>query len=70
MTTSSASGGSGFAIMAIIVAAERGWIRRGEAVDRLSLILGFLERATMLPWPISALHERPHRRGDPVWTQG
>ena len=39
------SGGSGFAIMAIIVAAERGWIGRDEAVDRLGLILGFLERA-------------------------
>jgi hypothetical protein len=38
------TGGTGFAIMAIIVAAERGWVRRGEAVDRLSLILGFLER--------------------------
>lgn len=38
------TGGSGFAIMAIIVAAERGWITRHEAIDRLSLILGFLER--------------------------
>jgi hypothetical protein len=38
-------GGSGFAVMAIIVAAERGWITRTEAVDRLTLILGFLERA-------------------------
>jgi hypothetical protein len=39
------TGGSGFAIMAIIVGAERGWIARSEAVDRLSLMLGFLERA-------------------------
>jgi len=38
------TGGSGFAVMAIIVAAERGWITREEAVDRLILILGFLER--------------------------
>lgn len=40
------TGGSGFAVMALIVAAERGWITRGEAADRLSLILGFLERAS------------------------
>jgi hypothetical protein len=37
-------GGSGFAVMTIIVAAERGWISRTEAVERLTLILGFLER--------------------------
>ena len=39
------TGGSGFAVMAIIVAAERGWIKRDEAANRLALILGFLERA-------------------------
>ena len=39
------TGGSGFAIMAIIVAAERGWIGRDEALERLGLMLGFLERA-------------------------
>jgi hypothetical protein len=39
------TGGSGFAVMAIIVAAERGWITRDDAVDRLTLMLGFLERA-------------------------
>jgi hypothetical protein len=40
-----ATGGSGFAVMAIIVAAERGWITRDEAANRLGLMLGFLERA-------------------------
>ena len=30
------TGGSGFAVMAIIVAAERGWITRDEAANRLS----------------------------------
>ncbi|MCI0598626.1 MAG: beta-glucosidase, partial [Beijerinckiaceae bacterium] len=30
------TGGSGFAVMAIIVAAERGWVTRAEALDRLS----------------------------------
>jgi hypothetical protein len=39
------TGGSGFAVMALIVAAERGWVTRGEAADRLSLMLGFLEGA-------------------------
>ena len=39
------TGGSGFAIMAIIVAADRGWITRDEAANRLSLMLGFLEGA-------------------------
>ncbi|QBR71678.1 beta-glucosidase [Beijerinckiaceae bacterium] len=38
-------GGSGFAVMAIIVAAERGWVSREEAGARLALMLGFLERA-------------------------
>lgn len=39
-------GGSGFAVMAIIVAAERGWIGRGEAVARLARMTAQLERAT------------------------
>src|SRR5262249_36503695 len=40
-----AMGGSGFARMAILVGGERGWIARVEAVERIRLILGFLERA-------------------------
>src|SRR5436189_1371482 len=39
------TGGSGFAVMAIIVAAERGWIGRDEALARLGIMLDFLERA-------------------------
>ena len=39
------TGGSGFGVMALIVAAECGWITRGETLDRLSLMLGFLERS-------------------------
>jgi hypothetical protein len=38
-------GGSGFGVMAIIVATDRGWIKRYEAVQRLGVILGFLEQA-------------------------
>lgn len=41
-----AIGGSGFGVMAIIVATERGWIARNDAVARLALMLGLLERAT------------------------
>ncbi|MBB3933846.1 hypothetical protein GGR25_004926 [Kaistia hirudinis] len=40
-----ATGGTGFGAMAIIVAAERGWIERSEAVERLHRIVGFLQRA-------------------------
>src|SRR4029078_2021261 len=38
-------GGSGFGVMAIVVATERGWINRSEAAQRLLYILGFLEKA-------------------------
>ena len=39
-------GGSGFAVMALIVAAERGWISRAAAVERLGRMLNLLMRAT------------------------
>lgn len=38
--------GTGFGVMAIIVAAERGWIERSEALERLTLILDRLALAT------------------------
>lgn len=41
-----AVGGSGFGVMCMIVAAERGWIRRAEALDRLLTMLEVLVRAT------------------------
>jgi hypothetical protein len=40
-----AIGGSGFALMAILVAVERGWVPRGEAANRLGTMLSCLERA-------------------------
>jgi len=40
------SGGTGFGIMAIIVAAERGWVGHREARERIALIIAALERAT------------------------
>ena len=39
-----AIGGSGFGIMAIVVAVERGWVSRNQAVCRLGTMLSCLER--------------------------
>ena len=40
-----AVGGTGFGVMAMIVAAERGWVSRAEARDRLLDLLGYLAAA-------------------------
>jgi hypothetical protein len=40
------TGGSGFGVMAVIVAAERGWIERKEALAHLLKLVRFLERAS------------------------
>ena len=40
-----AVGGSGFGIMALVVATDRGWVSRIDAVERLSQMLDVLERA-------------------------
>jgi hypothetical protein len=39
------TGGSGFGIMAIVVATERKWIDRGQAVERLTKVVNFLLKA-------------------------
>src|SRR5262245_56175870 len=39
-----AIGGSGFGIMAIVVAVERGWVSRDDAIGRLDTMLSCLER--------------------------
>jgi hypothetical protein len=41
-----AVGGSGFGVMAIIVAVERNWVSRGAALERLGRMLELLTRAT------------------------
>jgi hypothetical protein len=41
-----ATGGSGFAAMALIVAAQRGWITRAAAAERVGHMLDLLTRAT------------------------
>lgn len=40
-----AIGGTGFGVLALIVAAERGWVSRGAALERLRAILKVLTRA-------------------------
>jgi hypothetical protein len=39
------TGGSGFGVMAIVIAAERGWVTRPQACERLLKITDFLARA-------------------------
>ena len=41
-----ATGGSGFAVMTVIVAAERGWVTRDAAIERLGSMLQLLSLAT------------------------
>ena len=40
-----AVGGTGFGVMALVVAVERGWVTRADALSRLSHMLGVLEQA-------------------------
>lgn len=39
------TGGTGFGLQAIVVAASRGWISRADALARVTKIVGFLEQA-------------------------
>lgn len=41
-----ATGGSGFGLMALVVAVARGWVSRADALARLSRMVEALERAT------------------------
>ncbi|MDX5423169.1 MAG: hypothetical protein LPK14_13010, partial [Hymenobacteraceae bacterium] len=46
-------GGSGFGVQALMVGAERGWITRQQAVERLHKMTGFLAKADRFhgAWP-------------------
>jgi hypothetical protein len=48
-----ALGASGFGVMAIVTAADRGFVTRSQAIDRLLQITGFLEKADRFHgvWP-------------------
>ncbi|PBC03720.1 glucoamylase family protein [Mesorhizobium sp. WSM3860] len=39
-------GGTGFGLMAIVVAVERGWVPRNDAMERIDRIVSFLEQVT------------------------
>ena len=47
------SGGTGFGVMAIVTATSRGWITRTQAVERLTKMTNFLEKADRFHgvWP-------------------
>ncbi len=47
------TGGTGFGVMAIVTATSRGWITRAQAVERLSKLTNFLEKADRFHgvWP-------------------
>ena len=53
-------GGSGFGVMALIVAVERGWVTRDAALERLGRMLELLLRARCYHGAYPALHERAH----------
>ena len=57
-----AVGGTGFGILATIVAVERNWISREAALDRLIQIVDFLMQSRLLSWDLSPLHQRRHRQ--------
>ena len=48
-----ATGGSGFGVMAILVGMDRGFITRSQGIERLTKIVGFLEKAQRYhgAWP-------------------
>ena len=63
-------GGSGFGVMVLIVAVERGWVTRGAALERLGRMLDLLTRARRYHGAYPAFHERPHGRNQPVLGEG
>ncbi len=65
-----ATGGSGFGVMALIVAVERGWVTRAAAAERIGHMLDLLSRADLLSRCISSFHERAQRCDNSVHPQG
>ena len=59
-----AVGGTGFGIMAMIVAVERGWIARDDAVARLLKMLDYLGKADSYQRRVSALSRRRDGQGN------
>ena len=65
-----ASGGTGFGIMAIIVAVERQWVTREQALQRLSRMLDVLGDRNLLPRRLSAFHQRRDRGDHSLLAKG
>ena len=63
-------GGSGFGIMAMMVAVERGWITREAALERLAAHARFADPRHLLSRRLFAFHQSPHRRHHSVHAQG
>ena len=64
------TGGSGFAIMALLVAVERGWITREQALERLGAMLDVLVRAHLLSRRAAAFPGWAHGRDHSLLAQG
>ena len=64
-----AVGGTGFGIMAVVVAAERGWISREAAVDRLLKILDFLGRADSYNGVFPHFLDGATGKEEPLWEE-
>lgn len=60
------TGGTGFGLMAILVAVERGFVSRSEAVERLGSILDFLGKRRSFSWSLAPLDQWVHGDSDPI----
>jgi hypothetical protein len=64
-----ATGASGFGIMAIIVGAERGFISRDQAVERMQTILAFLEKSEKYHGAVSHFIDGPTGKTEPFFGE-
>jgi hypothetical protein len=60
-----AVGGTGFGIAALVVATDRGWVTREQAVERLLKITGFLIKASKPEWHGAFPHWLNGATGEP-----
>ncbi len=64
------TGGTGFGVMAIVVATSRKWITREQAVDRLLKMVVFLEQSKQLSWHFSTLAQWGNRKNNSLQQEG
>ena len=65
-----ATGGSGFGLMALIVACERGWVTRTELQERVSRGARLPRTSDLLPWSLPPFHAWRHGGDEAVQPQG